>query len=614
VVQDGDKLQEHRHGGCRRRAFVRNIIAGWSAVLVLCSSAGAEVRVHNTFGDNMVLQRGKPVSIWGWARTRESVTVTFGGQKKNATADREGRWSVALDALEASGEPRILTIKGPSNTVRYENVLVGDVWLCGGQSNMEHELDSIYHANVEKASAHYPNIRLMTVPFAESREPLEDVTPVNEYSGWNRNFKKKGYWIVCSPKTVGRFCGIGYLFGRRLHMVGRIPIGIVDASVGGTTIETWTSPATMKGIPESVGLYAQWEQKLTLGRERFNPERDLEQRIRNWQGESEVRKRLNMPPVPKPSGLRTEPKIDHNEPSVRYNAMIAPLKGMALKGVIFNQGWNNAGRDCRPTLYAKSFKGMIGDWRKIFGEDDLPFGVIAFTSGGTPQTLDNFELMMLHAAPWIREGQFAAYKDLKNVGYTAAYDTQMTWYHPFNKRPLAERMARWALATQYGISLGWRPAVLVSHERKDNTIVLTFDREVVQLWENKRPIEGMAIAGEDRHFYPAKAHYAVKGKDRHNRDILDQRKVVVWNELVPDPVAIRYAWAQNPLGNLSNRAHHERMIPMPCFRTDDWPIPFGPESDAPEREAFNRLRNRAKELMKKRKRLEAELLYRQTRE
>ena len=346
---------------------MRRILVGLSAALVLCISAGAEVRVHNTFGDNMVLQRGKPVGVWGWARTRESVTVTFGGQTKNATADREGSWSVVLDALDASGEPRVITVRGPSNAVRYENVLVGDVWLCGGQSNMEHELDSIYHANVEKASAHYPNIRLMTVPFAMSRRPLEDVTPVNEYSGWNRNFKKKGYWIVCSPKTVGRFCGIGYLFGRRLHMVSRIPIGIVDASVGGTTIETWTSPATMKSIPESEGLYAKWEQKLAQGRERFNPERDLEERIRNWRGESEVRKRLKMPPVPKPSGLRTEPRLDHNEPSVRYNAMIAPLRGMALKGVIFNQGWNNAGRDCRPTLWIDSSHGAKVSCGRLLG-------------------------------------------------------------------------------------------------------------------------------------------------------------------------------------------------------------------------------------------------------
>ncbi|MEK6234537.1 MAG: hypothetical protein N2C14_07480, partial [Planctomycetales bacterium] len=208
---------------------------------------------------------------------------------------------------------------------------------------------------------------------------------------------------------------------------------------------------------------------------------------------------------------------------------------------------------------------------------------------------------------------FAAYQQLKNVGYTAAYDQQMNFYHTFNKKLLAERIARWALATQYGLNIGHQPAVLVSHEIKGTGIELTFDREVVQLYENKRPIVGMAIAGEDRHFYPAKVSFFVKDKDQHKRDVLDFTRLVVSNELVPQPAAVRYAWAQNPLGNLGNRAHHERMIPVPTFRTDAWPIPFGPESKVADNNAFNKLRQEAEQQTKKRKKLEAELLYKQTR-
>ena len=600
----------------------RRIVFATVLCLAIVQSLRAEVRVHSTFGENMVLQRDKTLRVWGRADKNEAVTVSFNGQTKKAGADENGRWSVEIGPFKANGEPQSLTVKGTDNTITLKNILIGDVWLCGGQSNMEHELHSIYHSDVEIPSAHYPNIRLMTVPFAMSRKPEENIAPLDEWSGWNGSFKRKGYWMVCSPETVPRFCGMGYLFGRRLHMVSRIPIGIVDMSVGGTTVETWTSAESLKKVAGYDAVLADRQKQREEKRKRFDAKKDLENRVRDWTRQSEVRKRLKMPAIPQPTEPLTEPQIEQSELSVRYNGMTAPLRGMAIKGIIFNQGHNNAGRDCRPTFYANSFKAMIGDWRNVFGEDDLPFGIIAFVSGGEPQTLDNFELRMLDGAPWVREGQVAAFKDLENVGFTAAYDQQMNFYHTFNKRLLAERIARWALGTQYGIRLGYLPALLVSHEKKDNTIVLTFDRDVQQLYENRRPIVGMAIAGEDRHFYPAKARFGVKGKDRHNRDILDNRKVIVWNDLVPKPVAVRYAWARNPLGNLGNKMHHERMIPLPTFRTDNWTITFGPDADdmkgqdfrSKRHEQWNTLRKKAEAAIKKRKRLEAELLYKQTRE
>jgi sialate O-acetylesterase len=572
-----------------------------------------QVRVHGTFGDNMVLQREKPLKVWGWAKRGAAVTVAFGGQTQKATTDAKGNWSATLQPMKANSTAQVLTVKGAANTVTIKNVLVGDVWIASGQSNMEHELKSIYHADVEIPSAQHPQIRLMTIPATLSRTPQNDITPAHEYNGWTNQIKDKGYWVLCSPKTVKHFTGIGYLFARRLYLVSRVPIGIVDMSVGGTTVEAWTSAQTLKTIPGLKAAFAQRQVHLDRQLKGFTPQKDLENRVRHWTRESAVRKQRGLSPIAKPTGLNKEPALDQSIPSLRFNAMTAPLSGMVIKGVIWNQGWNNAGQDCSPTVYRKAFLGMIGDWRKVFKSPELPFGIIAFTSGGSPQTVDNLEQSMLHGAAWIREAQFAAYKELKNVGYTAAYDQQMNFYHTFNKKLLAERIARWALATQYGLNIGHKPAALISHEIKGNVVELNFDREVVQLYENKRPIVGVLIAGEDRHFYPANVSYFVKGKDKHKRDILDFKRLVISNELVPKPVAVRYAWAQNPLGNLGNRAHHERMIPVPAFRTDKWTIPFGPESKAADRNAFNKLRQDAQLQTKKRKKLEAELLYKQTR-
>ena len=570
----------------------------------------------------MVIQRDKDLRVWGWAEKSEEVTVEFDGQAKKAIAGDDGLWSVVFGPFKANSTPQVMTIKGAGNTIALKNVLIGDVWLLGGQSNMEHELVSIYEADMEVPSAHYPEIRYMSIPQLQYDSPRDDIERFHQFSGWDRSIKKRAMWEVCSPQTVRHFCGIGYLFGRRLHVISRVPIGLVDVSRGGTTVETWTSMDSLKKIPEAEGMMAEADQKRIQREKNFNAEADLQERIRVWGIESGERAKLDLQPIPKPTGLRSGPDADKHDPSACYNATIAPLRGMVLKGIIFNQGHNNADENCRPALYAKAIKAMIGDWRNVFGAEDLPFGIIAFVSGGSPQTLDNFEAMgIADAAPFIREAQFAAFKELQNVGFTASYDQQMTFYHTYNKRPLAERMARWALNTQYGVGTGWRPAQLVSHEKQGNTIVLKFDRAVQQTGQNGRPIEGMAIAGMDRHFYPASARFAVI-KDKDNRDVTDHTRVVVWNDLIPDPQAVRYAWARNPLGNLCNSAHMERLIPVPTFRTDNWPIAFGPEYDSGKAEGIAKeakgdlqvLKKLAAELARKRKRQEAVMLYQQTAE
>jgi len=575
----------------------------FSLLVLSLGTANAEVRVHHMFDNNMVLQRGKPVKIWGWADKGETVSVEFHDQKAETKADDQGAWSMELGPLQASSDGRRLIVKGAANTIQYENIVVGDVWLCGGQSNMEDVLESIYHGDVEVASAHHSMIRLMTIPVKATPKRQDDFERINEFNSWTGRHEQKGSWFVCSPDTVKRFSAIGYVFGRRIHLVSRVPIGLIDNAVGGTTVEGWTSRESLQAIPEARPLLQQWDEKIAA----WDAKKDLADRIKRWEQDTERRKAKGQQPRPKPDDLRPGPAFDRNNPGASYNAMLASFRGFALKGIIFNQGYNNALGNTRPNLYAKTFQAMIGDWRSALGDDALSFGIVELTAGAPPQTLDNFELKMVDAAPYIREAQFKAYRDLENMGWACAYDQQVPWYHPHKKLQLGERLARWALTTQYDFRFGHEPAICTDWEVVGDRIVLTFDRLIKV--QDDRPIQGMAIAGEDRQFYPARAAFAVKGKDQHGRDQLDHKKVEVFSPFVTKPKAVRYAWARCPLGNLANSAHHERFIPVPSFRTDHWgweDAPFGPEERSITGRRWNEARQQAEAHLKKRKLQEAE--------
>jgi len=565
----------------------------------------AEVRVHHVFDNNMVLQREKPVRVWGWAEPGEAVTVQFAGQMKTVTTQADGTWAVDLDPLKANSDPRDLVVKGKANTVTCSNVLVGDVWVLGGQSNMEDTISYIYHGDVEVASANLPSIRLLTIPVAATPEPQTDFPRIDEFNAWTNQSEKKGSWFVCSPETVHRFSAIGYVFGRRLHLATKIPIGLIDTSVGGTTVQAWTSRAALSALPEAAPLLKEWDEKIAA----FDPQKDLQERIERWERDTEKRKAEGREPAPKPEDLRPGPAFDRNNPGASYNGMIAPFAPFAVKGAIFNQGYNNALGDARPALYAKCFQAMIEDWRRTFRDENLPFGIVELTAGGQPQTLDNFELRMIDPAPFIREGQFKASRELPHVGFACAYDQQVPWYHPHKKVQLGERIARWALATQYEVKLGYEPAVCVSATPREGRMVLTFDRQVQT--HDGRPIVGFAVAGADRQFVPAQARYAIIGKDERGRDREDRKVLEVWSDLVEKPVAVRYAWARNPLGNLVNGQHHERILPVPSFRTDDWDwpeAPFGPEARGETGRRRAEMRKQAEQHNRQRKLQEAKLL------
>ncbi|MFA5814208.1 MAG: sialate O-acetylesterase [Bacteroidales bacterium] len=565
----------------------------------------AQVRPYHIFDNNMVLQREKPVKVWGLAGPQEKVKVEFEGQSKSAVANQQGEWSVFLDPMSANAKPGDMKVSGKSSSVLFTNVLVGDVWVLGGQSNMEFDLFRIFHGDVEVLSANFPNIRLMTIPCSANLKPQKDFERINEYDGWYERYDKKGYWFICSPETVPTYSGLGYIFGRRLYMASQVPIGLIDVSMGGTTVEAWLTPETLAEMPENSALLKQWNDKVAA----YNPDEDLKAQIKNWEKNSAARIKEGQQPEPKPVEPSPSPALDRNFPGSSYTGMVAVIAGLTVKGIVFHHGYNNALEDSRPKQYALNFKALIKDWRRTFNDKDLPFGIIEFSAGGEPQTLDNYELRMIDPAASICEGQFKAFQDLPNTGYVCSYDQQVNFYHPQKKVEAGERMARWALSTQYGFSLEWEPAICTGIERLKDRIIITFSKEVKS--SDDRPIEGFCIAGSDRHFFPAKTAYS-KTKDEKGQLVDDKKRIEVRNNLTVDPVEVRYAWARNPLGNLVNAECP--IIPVPLFRSDNWEYPEAPyltDEYAAHRANLKILRKQASELARARILREAEMIVKE---
>lgn len=238
---------------------------------------GEGLWVSNTFQSNMVIQRDKPVHVWGWADPGEAVTVSFAGKTGTATAAADRAWKVTLDAMPANSEPQTMTIKGKTKTVTLENILIGDVWILSGQSNMEFELAKVENGQLEIVSAHYPQLRILTVPQGEGPDAVKGFARLHEWSDWSNRHFRKGDWDACTPEIAKDLSAIGYVFARRLHMASGVPIGVIDLSRGGTSVESWTPLQTLREIDDASvkAVLADWDAKVAA----FDPKKDLEQRI-----------------------------------------------------------------------------------------------------------------------------------------------------------------------------------------------------------------------------------------------------------------------------------------------------------------------------------------------
>lgn len=558
--------------------------------------------VHNLFQSNMVLQRDKPIFVWGWATPGQQVTVTFGKQTNSVTASENRSWRVELPPFEASAQPREMIVACNEKKITLHNVLVGDVWLLGGQSNMEHPISRVEDGDLEIVSANYQNIRSLTVPAQNGPDDKKGFPRLYEWSDWNKRHFRKGNWLATTPETVRELSAIGYVFARRIHQASQIPIGVIDVSRGGTTVETWTPDAVLRKIdtPEVNSWLAEWDQRVV----EFDPQRDLEDRVkRHHQWVENMKKQGREIPADRnvPSDLRPGPAMDQNRPGNCYASMITPIAGLQVKGAIWHQGFNNALQPNGHVMYYQIFPKMIEAWRAAFNDPSLPFGIISLCTAGAPQNLDNYVEMMANEGVYIRAVQYQTYRDLvqagdENVGFASSYDMRRSWYHPGLKVPVGERIARWALATQCDMDIPWAPPEVKEKKVQEGKIILTFNVQVGGLrdW----PIEGFAIAGQDRRFQPAQAEHLETGKDRNNRPTYDRRTLVLGSPLVPEPIHYRYAWGRNPMANVTITDGRYGRAPLPTLRSDDWrlteiPVILGPDLD--HRQRVGQLRKMLKE-------------------
>jgi sialate O-acetylesterase len=509
----------HKSAAFRLRySTVAALVALWVGP---SSESRADVKVPTIFGAHMVLQRDQKDRVWGWAEPGEEVTVAINGQTKTASAGSDGSWQIVLDPMPAGG-PYSMSIKG-KNTVTLEDVLVGEVWICSGQSNMQWSVAASNDADLEIASAKYPRIRLISVPNFGTQEPQKDF---------------RGAWRTCRPDTVAGFSAVGYFFGRELHQILDVPIGLIDDSWGGSACEAWIRRDRLAADAKYEPMLKRWEY-IEMNTPKLKAEWD-----------SSVKKAKAEGKQPPPPWTNPEEQLRGNaRPGNIYNGALKPTIGYGIKGVIWYQGESNAGRAYQ---YRDLFPLMIQSWREEWGEGDFPFYWVQLadfqSEASGPRESDWAEL---------REAQTMTMSRLPNTGQAVIIDLgEGKDIHPTNKQDVAIRLARWALARDYGKAFPYQSPTYKSMEKSGNKIVLTFEHigRGLKTFDVSEP-RGFAIAASDRKFVWAKAR------------IVEPGKIEVWSDEVSDPVAVRYAWANNPVCNLYSNTG----LPLTPFRTDDWP-------------------------------------------
>ena len=509
-------------------------------VAALTVNVHAETRLPSIFGSHMVLQRDMPVRVWGWDDPGTEITVAFAGQTNGTTANAEGEWAAVLDELGTSSVGRELTISGTSTQV-LDDVLVGEVWLCSGQSNMQWPVQAATDPDLESLTAKYPQIRLITVPAVGTQEPQDDFN---------------GQWELCTPDSVKPFSAVGYYFGRQLHQTLDVPIGLIDNAWGGSAAEAWVSRGVLEADPDYKPYMDEWRQKED-GYDFGKLMVDYEKKVEAWKTKAAVAEAAGERPPNRPRAPRNIMKGQHR-PGNLYAGVLHPIIGYGIRGAIWYQGETNSGRGWN---YRKLFPLMITHWRRQWGQGEFPFYWVQLADFRA-------EVDSPGESSWaeLRESQTLTLS-LLNSGQAVITDLgEGCDIHPKNKQDVAKRLARWALAKDYGINIVCRSPEYRSMKVEGNAIVVTLDHVGggLDTFDVNEPI-GFAICGEDKVWRWATAK--IQGKDR----------VRVWNDDVASPVAVRYAWADNPVCNLQNREG----LPATPFRTDDFPLTTKPAEPTP---------------------------------
>jgi len=551
------------------------------STFTLPSIAAEQLKVHGIFRSNMVLQRDKPITIWGWAPGGSDVTVKFGQKtQKGKAAGDKGRWEVTFEAQAANSSPQAIRVQAGDEVVEYGNIVIGDVWVMNGQSNMAFALRAVYQAPFESAQAHLPLFRHFKIRSGAESEYVEE--DINEEFIFNTEDEDKN-WRVCSPETALEMGAIGYVIGSRLQRALQIPIGIIDTSRGGASLESLVPRHKFADHPQAAEYLAWVDQR----RAEFSFEDFHAAQMEKWRNaeanyqkaiEADKKKgvKKNRRRPRKPDGsIRTwsVPGRSPSDAASCYNGMFGVFKGLHIKGVAFHQGFNNSmmNTSCKPKFYRILMKLMIEGWRDDFKDPNLPIAVIGFCAGGKAQTRLNFEELGFSTAAYIREAQKLGLEDAGKVESTVfipSYDQKIPQLHTKKKKELGLRTARWALKTVYGMEeIAWDTAKLISSEPQDGKILLTFDKPVLPD-DFGSELEGFSIADKSGIHYMAQA-VPVETRDRNERN----KQILVSSPLVQNPVSVRYAWARSPMGNL--KVNGIPWQPLHSFRTDN--IDFTPE-------------------------------------
>ncbi len=502
-------------------------------VLATFTPAQADVRLPSVFSDHMVLQQQQEIRIWGWGEQGESVEVRFGDHAATTQADATGRWQVELPALEANAEPQSLVVKG-RNVIEVNDVLIGEVWLCSGQSNMEWIVANCTDADKEVAAADYPLIRHIAIPKTSSFLPVDDV-PAD--------------WQVCSPATVARFTACGYFMARHLYQELQVPIGLVNSSWGGTRVEPWTPPIGFQKVPALEKIYQSIIMR-TPGTDAY--ELRLNEHIEatsDWIATAKASMKTNALISPSPA-FPTEllPFSQHQDPTMLYNGMIHPILGFPIRGAIWYQGESNHNEGM---LYLEKKKALIGGWRSLWKQGDFPFYYVQIA----PYQYGNEDVTIL---PRFWEAQAAVEQQVPNTGMVVINDLATTDnIHPPAKQEVGRRLARLALKNDYGRSDFVASSPTMKSFELDGSqlkIVFTGTGGGLKTRDGETPTHFELIGPGSAGFQPAIAE-------------ISGDAVILEADKVATPVAFRFAWNKTAEPNLMGGTG----LPVGAFRGGEVP-------------------------------------------
>lgn len=483
----------------------------------------ADVQLASLFREGAVLQQGKSVAIWGFADPGEQVTVKFKGQEKHAETAEDGRWLTHLDPLAASAEPAELCVSG-KNVLIIKGVLVGEVWLCSGQSNMNLPLSETEDASDEIAAADYPLIHYFEVRSSILKQPADVAA---------------GAWQTCTPDVAGQFTAVGYYFAKAVQSDLGTPIGIVKSTLGGSPIEGWMSADVLKSTPASLPAYDEW-QGLDAGYEQRVAE--YHARLAEWESRAKAGRQSDE------NFAEAKPLLawidsDRNLPSGLYNGFIHPLEPFTLAGILWYQGEGNTPR---PKEYRTLFPQLIEQWRLDFQQPELPFLFVQLPGYAPKDDLTG------DSWPRFREAQAAALK-LPNVHMAVTTDIgDSEDIHPRNKKDVGHRLAQIALRSVYGRGVEDSGPVVTGVEHRGRVVLVHFANAIGLKFKGDTS-KLFLIAGPNKKFVSADARI-----DGHN--------VIVSSEEVARPAAIRMNWENDPKGAIVNSTG----LPAAPFRTDNW--------------------------------------------